>query len=162
MHVISKDILPGNAVLETNILQQPPVLITVCSGEQTQMPMGQEVIEVTPRVSHRSAIPTNKDLRIQILHPTEKIIIGSPTQIRNTCTNLIQGRCIHLGSTGIRAITEDIFSRREMKEIFRETKEIFRQYKMNKCRKPSAQETLTHAIIRGKQDNQMSTNWELP
>jgi hypothetical protein len=36
------------------------------------MPMGQEVIEVTPHASHRSATPTNKDLNTQTLPPTEK------------------------------------------------------------------------------------------
>jgi hypothetical protein len=133
--------------------------------------MGQEVIEITPHVSHRSATHTNKDLNtqilintqlpnpIQILPSTDKIIIGSPTQIRDkTRTNLIQGQCIRLDLIGIRAMTEDISCRREMKEIFRETKETFRQYKMNKCREPSAQETLTHVIIRGNQDNQISIN----
>ena len=131
------------------------------------MPTGQETIEITPHVSPRTATRTNKDLYtrilpniripkpIQILPPTDKIIIGSPTQIRDkTCTNLIHERCIQLDSTGIQPITEDIFFRRE-------TKEIFRQYKMNKCREPSARETLTHAIIRGKQDNQMSINLEI-
>jgi hypothetical protein len=112
--------------------------------------MGQEVIEITPHVSHRSATPTNKDLRIQILPPTDKIIIGSPTQIRDKiCTNLIHEQCILLDLVGIQMMTEDIFSLRE---------EIFRQCRMNKCREPSAQEILTHVIIRGNQDNQMSIN----
>jgi hypothetical protein len=116
------------------------------------MPMGQEAIEITPHASHSSTIPTNKDLHTQILPSTGKIIIGSPTQIRDkTCTNIIHGQCIRLDLTGIRAMTEDIFFRRE-------TKETFRQYKMNKCREPSAQETLTHVIIRGNQDNQISIN----
>ena len=84
------------------------------------MPMGQEVIEITPHVSHSSATPTNKDLHTQILPSTGKIIIGSPTQIRDkTCTNIIHGQCIQLDLTGIRAMTEDIFSRLGTKEIFR-------------------------------------------